>query len=218
MGNPDDYLDFSQFKTNISGAYSQDKKTPSKIYASITKIDNLEINGEKTNIKELAINYYFHYPYSNWKDHGEFNNHEGDWEGITVFLRKDKDGYYYPCRIAFGQHVFYANEYLTQGGEVVEWNNIQLSSVGIHPNIFVGLGGHATYSESGTTTIVNACVKLKLPQNYESISPFCKERHNGGIVYKPYIERSYLSPVSKFVEYLPRVGGGINAKELSSKE
>lgn len=218
-GNADDYLYLSQFKTDIKGAYSRSKKTPAKIYASIVENDNLEIDNKKTGIKELAINYYFHYPHSNWYDHEGFNNHEGDWEGITVFLRKDRDGYYYPCRVAFGEHIFLVSEFVSDGGEIIEWtrlvndNNILFSSnlgsrndILAQPNVFVGLGGHASYPKSDISEL-SICTKFTIPT---SIDPRCEEKHRGGKIYNLHDNLSLISssdPKSReVVEYLPRVG------------
>ncbi|NCS01702.1 MAG: hypothetical protein GPJ06_05870 [Microcystis aeruginosa G13-11] len=218
-GNANDYLDLSQFKTDIKGAYSRSKKTPAKIYASIVENDNLEIDNKKTGIKELAINYYFHYPHSNWYDHEGFNNHEGDWEGITVFLQKDRDGYYYPCRVAFGEHIFLVSEFISEGGEIFEWtelvkdNNILFSTnlgspndILAQSNVFVGLGGHASYPKSGISEL-SICTKFKIPT---SIDPSCEEKHQGGKIYNLHDNLSLISssdPKSReVVEYLPRVG------------
>lgn len=218
-GNADDYLDLSQFKTDIKGAYSRSKKTPAKIYASIVENDNLEIDNKKTGIKELAINYYFHYPHSNWYDHEGFNNHEGDWEGITVFLQKDRDGYYYPCRVAFGEHIFLVSEFISEGGEIFEWtelvkdNNILFSTnlgsrndILAQPNVFVGLGGHASYPKSDISEL-SICTKFTIPT---SIDPRCEEKHRGGKIYNLHDNLSLISssdPKSReVVEYLPRVG------------
>lgn len=218
-GNADDYLYLSQFKTDIKGAYSRSKKTPAKIYASIVENDNLEIDNKKTGIKELAINYYFHYPHSNWYDHEGFNNHEGDWEGITVFLRKDRDGYYYPCRVAFGEHIFLVSEFISEGGEIFEWtelvkdNNILFSTnlgsrndILAQSNVFVGLGGHASYPKSDISEL-SICTKFTIPT---SIDPRCEEKHRGGKIYNLHDNLSLISssdPKSReVVEYLPRVG------------
>jgi len=70
------------------------------IYASISE------NKDKS---EIAINYYFHYPRSNWKDYGGLNTHQGDWEGIAVFLdvvTSDNSSLtLIPDKVAFSQHV-----------------------------------------------------------------------------------------------------------------
>lgn len=102
---------------------------------------------------EIAINYYFFYLRSNWGEQGGQNTHEGDWEGVTVFLAQQSDGSYVPDRIAVAQHIkFLGNpigHHLADGGEVVDW--VLLSKNGLQPKLYVGLGGHATYTYWGQT-------------------------------------------------------------------
>ncbi|MEM6256217.1 MAG: Ig-like domain-containing protein [Cyanobacteria bacterium P01_D01_bin.156] len=93
-GNADDSLELSGSYANESNFYNSGN-TPAAIYASV--LDNEDRN-------EVAINYYFHYPRSNWAEHGGFNTHEGDWEGITIFLEKTGN-LLKPDRVSFAQHV-----------------------------------------------------------------------------------------------------------------
>jgi len=158
-------------------------------------------------------------PHSNWYDLAGFNNHEGDWEGITVFLQKDRDGYYYPCRVAFGEHIFLVSEFISEGGEIFEWtelvkdNNILFSTnlgsrndILAQSNVFVGLGGHASYPKSDISEL-SICTKFTIPT---SIDPRCEEKHRGGKIYNLHDNLSLISssdPKSReVVEYLPRVG------------
>ena len=101
----------------------------------------------------MAINYWVHYPRSNWSEYNGVNEHAGDWEGATLFL-KLHNGVWTPDRVAFGQHVEFASNFgnfdQTDGGEVLGWD--LLARDGSHPHWFVGLGGHATYGYPGTTT------------------------------------------------------------------
>ena len=108
------------------------------IYASV-----LEKNGE------LAINYYFFYPMSNWGDKGGLRNtHEGDWEGVTVFLKNANEAYS-PDRVAFGQHMKLVTSAFdrTDGGEKVDWNDVL--KTGSRVNVYVGRGGHSSYPSPG---------------------------------------------------------------------
>ena len=112
-------------------------------------------------IDELAVNYWFHYPRSNWGELGGTNIHEGDWEGVTVFLVREDD-HWKPDRIAFAQHVELvgleeleelvgvSGERLLDGGVLVPWWAANLQET--HPLIYVGLGGHASYPEAGQTS------------------------------------------------------------------
>jgi WD40 repeat protein len=232
------FLDLSEFKNK---KFTDTKFA--KIYASVVEKE-WQDQKSKQRISELAINYYFHYSQSNWKDHGGFNNHEGDWEGITLFLRKDVDNRYYPCRIAFAQHVSFARDILDflkkvlgeipfldnltkgkleewKGGQVVEWSNLKLrlgddiynvTNVAQNPTktqiyqpvVYVGLGGHASYPDGGSTNY-----KIENPNQIGSTS------HGTGIEY--HRGGNDINLRGK-VEYLPPVGKGINAKELQGKE
>ncbi|MCU0524971.1 MAG: VWD domain-containing protein [Elainella sp. Prado103] len=132
------------------------------------------------NPRQVAINYYFHYPYSNWQDHKGFNNHEGDWEGITVFLEQIGDRFE-PKEVAFAQHVAFS--FFGGGGQKIPW--AQVEKTNNHPEVYVGLGGHASYPKAGCSEWPNVA----------SNSPFkyYNEYHNGG------------KPVHTWVINLPRV-------------
>lgn len=140
----------------------------------------LEQNGE------TAISYFFHYANSNWEDFGGHNNHEGDWEGITIFLKGGE-----PDRISFNQHIEISKllpfSPQADGGTTYRWDYLELDKQTNRPIVYVGLGGHASYAKKGQTSWVN-------PNNpiIDNI-----EFHDG--------EGSRQSPG---VEYLPRVGDG----------
>ena len=106
-----------------------------KVYAAIVESSN-----------EVAINYYFHYQNSNWKDYGGYNNHSGDWEGITVFLKKTSAGLS-ANRVAFSQHV---SVFGFSGAQTVLWEAVDKEN-STHPKVYVGLGGHASYPFRGIT-------------------------------------------------------------------
>jgi len=125
FGSSKDYHDLSGYS---NGAGQLQKAT----YATV-------LEGVGDNANELAISYFFHYPSSNWMEHGGYNTHEGDWEGATVFIEND-EGHLIPDRIAFAQHL---------NQEIVEWSNLLTNDLQAH--LFVGLGGHATYARSGQT-------------------------------------------------------------------
>jgi hypothetical protein len=208
------FLDLSEFKNKKI----TDTKF-AKIYASVVEKE-WQDKKSKQRISELAINYYFHYSQSNWQDYDGLNNHEGDWEGITLFLRKDVDNRYYPCRIAFAQHVSFAEVW--KGGQVVEWSKLNfrtgddiyhVTNVAQNPTktqiyqpmVYVGLGGHASYPDGRSTNY-----DIKNPEQIGSTSHLWTgiEYHRGG---------NDINIKGK-VEYLPRVGKGINTKEIQGKE
>lgn len=115
------------------------------IYASVVQ------DGDR-----LAINYHFFYPKSNWHTKGGFNDHEGDWEGVTVFLNKDGE-HWVKGGIALAQHTQLFSEGIetehNDGGAYYDnWTGIG----GTHPNVYVGLGGHASYLHPDTYDVIPA--------------------------------------------------------------
>ncbi len=93
----------------------------------------------------LAINYWFYYAYSNWEDHGGYNNHESDWEGYTVYFAERNENVFEPIEIAVSQHEKYVSgidEW--DGGQKADWS-AAITRGTTHPSLYVGLGGHATY-------------------------------------------------------------------------
>ena len=105
---------------------------------------------------ELAINYYFHYPRSNWSDYGGVNTHEGDWEGITVYFARDGvDAPWSPVDVAYAQHERVAGALgslidIGDGGDRAAWQNLAIVD-GTRPPVFVGQGGHASYPVAGVS-------------------------------------------------------------------
>lgn len=87
-----------------------------------------------------AIQYWFLYAFNDWAGHGGYNDHEGDWEMICVFLDMDNR----PLAVASSCHV------LKPG--VARWDDLRQSPGAIwqntHPVIYVGCGSHANYLES----------------------------------------------------------------------
>ncbi len=122
-----------------SGSFTPEN-SPAAIYASLLY---------DVSHQELAINYYFHYPLSNWKQHGGFNIHQGDWEGVTIFLGREGRAWV-PRRVSLAQHV----DFVGVGGvETIEWSDLSIDRDhgGERVDLYVGLGGHATYAYSDIT-------------------------------------------------------------------
>jgi hypothetical protein len=153
----------------------------------------LEQNGE------IAISYYFHYAKSNWAEYDGANTHDGDWEGITVFLKNGE-----PDRVAFNQHVeiagFFGSTFTNEGdgGTTYRWEYLDFDEQTGRPKVYVGLGGHASYSKSGETTWFTPN-PLDLFGNVES--------HSGNGEKK-----------APNVIYLPRVGDGYIGDAISTED
>ena len=82
----------------------------------------------------LVLQYWFFYVYNDWgTTHGGMNDHEGDWELVTIFL----DGQT-PVHAAYAAH--------TEGLRPYKWDDIQKYR-GSHPVVYVGAGSHASYTK-----------------------------------------------------------------------
>ncbi len=110
---------------------------------------------------QIAIHYWFHYSFSNWAEEGGHNDHEGDWENITVFLRRPSASEAFaPIAVGYSQHL---------KGEVVTWANAVGTMPGaVNPHVFVARGAHASYPFPGSHSILT-------PSGYKD------DVHRGGI-------------------------------------
>ena len=107
----------------------------------------------------LVLQYYFFYAYNDWGSaHEGFNDHEGDWEMISLYLRGDE-----PLYTAYSAH--------TGGPEVHAWDDADLEKVdGTHPVVYVGCGSHAGYYQAGTHKMFQY-VDISLGNSAVSIGP-----------------------------------------------
>ena len=177
-GDADQVVDLSSWDNTLNysaGNVENSTVVDGAIYASVL---------HDANADEIAINYFLHYPRSDWEEHDGYNTNEGDWEGATLFLGSES-GTWLPDRMVYGQHVQVLG---IGGGQSVDWDEVRLT--GLHPQVFVGLGGHASYPFPGVST-------YELP-----VGAFA-EYHDGDLG-DPFV------PSSDVVHFLPRVGSGVS--------
>jgi hypothetical protein len=84
-----------------------------------------------------VLQYWFLYAYNDWAAHGGYNDHEGDWEVIYVFL----DARDQPQHVAYSRHVRIPGLYEPLTAPWAEVEALQ----GTHPVVYVGCGSHASY-------------------------------------------------------------------------
>ena len=85
----------------------------------------------------VAIQYWFLYPMNDWRSSfGGVNDHEGDWEQITMFLADAEDGPV-PAWVAFSSHDEVGADLRRR------WDDPDLAKVGDHPVVYVGAGSHS---------------------------------------------------------------------------
>jgi hypothetical protein len=84
-----------------------------------------------------VLQYWFLYVYNDWAAHGGYNDHEGDWEVIYVFL----DARDQPQQVAYSRHVRIPGLYEPLTAPWAEVEALQAT----HPVVYVGCGSHASY-------------------------------------------------------------------------
>ncbi|HEX8036793.1 MAG TPA: hypothetical protein VF510_23245, partial [Ktedonobacterales bacterium] len=88
----------------------------------------------------IALQYWFFYAFNDWRSsfHG-VNDHEGDWEMITVYAAPNAQGTIEPCWMACSAHDSDGDDLRRR------WDDPGLERIGEHPVIYVGAGSHANY-------------------------------------------------------------------------
>ncbi|MGZ3681843.1 MAG: hypothetical protein ACXVDI_25050, partial [Ktedonobacterales bacterium] len=88
----------------------------------------------------IALQYWFFYAFNDWRSsfHG-VNDHEGDWEMITVYAAQNAQGAVEPCWMACSAHDSDGDDLRRR------WDDPGLERIGEHPVIYAGAGSHANY-------------------------------------------------------------------------
>ena len=91
----------------------------------------------------VALQYWYFYLFNNWRS-GFFgvNDHEGDWEMVTVYC-SEEDGCLEPQWVAYASHDFSGDDLRRR------WDDPEVEKVGDHPVIYAGAGSHASYYAPG---------------------------------------------------------------------
>ncbi len=92
----------------------------------------------------LVLQYWFFYPFNDWRT-GFFgaNDHEADWEMISIYLSESAQGDHRPEWVAYASHDFYGDDLRRR------WDDPELVKIGRHPVVYVGAGSHASYFAPG---------------------------------------------------------------------
>lgn len=98
----------------------------------------------------IVLQYWYFYAFNDWAEHGGFNNHEGDWESVFVFLDADTEE---PMYVAYSSHL---NDGIAEPDNPFqydsvrrEWNSNDVQKEGSNTKSFVALGSHANYPTNG---------------------------------------------------------------------
>ncbi|MBU2600681.1 MAG: hypothetical protein KKA32_00700 [Actinobacteria bacterium] len=91
-----------------------------------------------------SLQYWFFYAYNDYRSHFHgANDHEGDWEMVSVFLSHNEGGAPIPEWAAFAAHD-------GKGADLRRrWDDPELRKVGEHPIVYAGAGSHAAHFSPG---------------------------------------------------------------------
>jgi hypothetical protein len=92
----------------------------------------------------IALQYWYFYAFNDWRAsfHG-VNDHEADWELVTIYAAENARGEVRPYWLAYSAHDSDGDDLRRRGDDPdLEW-------VGEHPIVYVGAGSHANYFFQG---------------------------------------------------------------------
>ena len=99
----------------------------------------------------VVLQYWFFYAYNDWGTaHDGINDHEGDWEGIMIFLREEDTPEYVACSRHVRMPPVPGKPFLL-APDTRTWRHQDLQKLyGLHPVVRVGCGSHASYVKRKT--------------------------------------------------------------------
>lgn len=91
----------------------------------------------------VVLQYWYFYAMNDWRSSfGGVNDHEGDWEQVTIFLVPEGDDMR-PAWVAFSSHDAVGDDLRRR------WDDPDMAKVGDHPVVFAGAGSHSGAYLSG---------------------------------------------------------------------
>ncbi len=92
----------------------------------------------------VALQYWFFYAYNNWRSaFFGANDHEADWEMVTVYLAPDEADLLRPEWVAYASHDFSGDDLRRH------WSDPELERRGGHPVVYAAAGSHASFFTPG---------------------------------------------------------------------
>jgi hypothetical protein len=86
----------------------------------------------------VCLQYWFFYAMNDWRStFGGINDHEADWEMITIYLAEQSDGALRPAWAAFSSHDYHGDDLRRR------WDDPELHREGDRPIVFAGAGSHS---------------------------------------------------------------------------
>ncbi len=92
----------------------------------------------------IVLQYWFFYPFNDWRS-GFFgvNDHEADWEMVSVYLSESESGETRPEWVGYSSHDYSGDDLRRR------WDDPEVEKVGEHPVVYVAAGSHAAYFAAG---------------------------------------------------------------------
>jgi hypothetical protein len=85
-----------------------------------------------------CLQYWFFYAMNDWRStFGGINDHEADWEMVTMYLVQQSDGPPRPAWVAFSSHDYHGDDLRRR------WDDPELQREGTRPVAFAGAGSHS---------------------------------------------------------------------------
>ncbi|MGH3389543.1 MAG: hypothetical protein ACRDOO_11780 [Actinomadura sp.] len=123
----------------------------------------------------VILQYWFFYAMNDWRTtFGGVNDHEADWEAVTVYLTETEDGLQ-PAWVAISAHDNTGDDLRRR------WDDPDLRRSGDHPVIFVGAGSH-----SGAVVPGQYIVSV----NPERARPFLRALNNVTSIVFPWTRKN----------------------------
>jgi hypothetical protein len=143
----------------------------------------------------VVLQYWFFYAFNDWRSrvYG-VNDHEADWEQVTVYLAEQVDSPPRPAWVVFSAHDEVGDDLRRR------WDDPDLTLVGDHPVVHPGLGSHSgAYLAGEYLTTIEGRAFHRLIGVFRAITrallPWTRERAQAGVGI-PYIDYSRGDGVS----------------------
>jgi hypothetical protein len=86
----------------------------------------------------VCLQYWFFYAMNDWRStFAGINDHEADWEMVTIYLAEPPDGPIRPVWVAFSSHDYHGDDLRRR------WDDPELQREGTHTVVFAGAGSHS---------------------------------------------------------------------------
>lgn len=143
----------------------------------------------------IVLQYWFFYAFNDWRSrvYG-VNDHEADWEQVTIYLAEQSDGPPQPAWVVFSAHDEVGDDLRRR------WDDPDLTLVGDHPVVHPGLGSHSgAYLAGEYLTTFEGRAFHRLIKLFRAINrallPWTRGRPQAGVGI-PYIDYSRGDGVS----------------------